>query len=162
MFPYSFSYNRPFISHINVQVKSGKQQIIEKIKEKGVYTIKEDLKLTCQEIGYIIYSFLEFVISNNDSFIFQDHESIITLEKAGIFDELFDKIDDVLDEFLGDNKYDNLTNFKNYWKLPVIEIAYNEWVLSSLITKYSQKYYVHFTSNILSEASPIIVANGFD
>ena len=63
---------------------------------------------------------------------------------------------------MANNDFRPLSQFYLNWKLPKISIPWNEWVLASIINKYSEKYYVTYSSKTLTEAHPLIVDNDFD
>ena len=100
--------------------------------------------------------------ANNDLFVFKNHHNIITVESAGVIDEEFEQLDEVLDDFMGDADYKVLALFYNYWRLPELKCPWNEWLLYSIIGKYSQRYKVAVSSNYLAEAVPVVLRVDFD
>lgn len=162
IFPNEFNYNRPYIASHEIKMMSGLQQLIERIVSNKKCSISGDVRMFAQEIGYYIDSYLDLIITNNDSIIFADQNNVITLKEAGIKDENFESIDSILKEFMSNSDYRPLSQFYLNWKLPKIGIPWNEWVLASIINKYSEKYYVTFSSKTLSEAYPVIVDNEVD
>ena len=69
---------------------------------------------------------------------------------------------EILTDFIKDAEYISLAQFFDYWKLPSIKWAWNEWSLYSIINKYSQKYKTAVSSNYLHEAIPILVKMEYD
>lgn len=161
LFPNDYSYNRPFIAQLGVNVISGEAQVLDRISEKKEVTIAELREIT-KEIGTIIDRYIEFVDRNSDSIIFKNHSTIISIDSAGISDASFVRIDEILTDFIKDAEYISLAQFFDYWKLPSIKWAWNEWSLYSIINKYSQKYKTAVSSNYLHEAIPILVKMEYD
>lgn len=74
-----------------------------------------------------------------------------------VTEETFLGIDDILKSFIGDRNFRPLNEFFDYWLLPKIKVAWNEWLLYSVINKYSEKYNATVSSNTLAEAVPITI-----
>lgn len=155
LFPNAYEYNRPFIAQLGVEMISGEAQVIERISAKTETDISEVRQYAC-EVGTTIERYIEFVDRNNDTFIFKNEHAIIMLEAAGIYDDEFADIDDIINVFLGKLQYRNIGEFYDYWKLPKLNCAWNQWVLYSLINKYSKKFKGIVSSNSLNEAIPFV------
>lgn len=155
LFPNEYAYNRPFIAQLGVDIISGEAQVIERISANSETDISE-LRQYAREVGTVIDRYIEFIDRNNDTFIFKNGHTIIMLDAAGVYDDEFDNIDDIISAFLGEQQYRNLGEFYDYWKLPKLNCLWNEWVLYSLINKYSQKFKGIVSSNYLSEAIPFV------
>ena len=110
-----------------------------------------------REVGTIIDRYIEFVDRNNDLLLFKNQTTIATLEFMGVSDAQFENIDDIISSFLMGQKYAPLSSFSEYWKLPKLNCPWNEWVLYSIIGKYSKQYKTAVSSNYLSDAIPFVV-----
>lgn len=155
LFPNSYEYNRPFLAHLGVNIISGEAQVLEKMSSKAEVEIS-DIRQFAREVGTIIDRYIEFVDRNSDIFVFKNGHSVITLEAAGIYDDEFTNIDEVIADFVDDSPYKNLCEFFDYWRLPKLNTAWNEWLLYSLINKYSRKFKGVVSSNYLNEAIPFV------
>ena len=155
LFPNSYEYNRPFLAHLGVNIISGEAQVLEKMSSKAEVEIS-DIRQFAREVGTILDRYIEFVDRNSDIFVFKNGHSVITLEAAGIYDDEFTNIDEVIADFVDDSPYKNLCEFFDYWRLPKLNTAWNEWLLYSLINKYSRKFKGVVSSNYLNEAIPFV------
>lgn len=161
LFPSGYEYNRPYLAPLGVKIISGEAQVIEKILQFNEVSIAE-IRGFAKEVGTIIDRYIEFVDANNDLFVFKNHNNIITVESAGVLDEEFEQLDEVLDDFMGDEDYKVLALFYNYWRLPELKCPWDEWLLYSIIGKYSQRYKVAVSSNYIAEAIPLVLRADFD
>ena len=84
------------------------------------------------------------------------------MENTGIEEEDFSSVDNVIESFLDGADYRALNEFFDYWKLPTLKIKWNEWVLYSVIGKYSKLYKTAVSSNYLHDAIPIVAKVGYD
>ena len=161
LFPDDYSYYRPFVGKPGVEMMSGEAQVLDRMARSPEVTIA-DIREYARSVGTMIDRYIEFVDRNNDSFIFKNRTTVITLDAAGIDDSMFDELDVILSDFLGDLDYRSLQEFFDYWRLPTLNCAWNEWLLYSIIGKYSTLFKMAVSSNYLNEAVPIIVKQGFD
>ncbi len=161
LFPNEYEYNRPFIGALGVEVINGEAQVINLIMRTDECSIS-DIRQFAKEVGTIIDRYIEFIDRNNDSFIFKNRETVISVNAAGLEEVDFSRLDDVLDEFVGEEQYKLLSDFYNYRELPELTCLWNTWLLYSVIKKYSKKFKLILTSNFLNEAKPILVRQEFD
>ncbi len=161
IFPNEYEYNRPFIGALGVEVISGEAQVINLIMQYDECSIV-NIRQFAREVGTVIDRYIEFIDRNNDSFIFKNRETIISVNAAGLDEVDFSRLDAVLEEFIGDEQYKLLSDFYNYRELPDLACLWNTWLLYSVIRKYSIKFKLALTSNFLNEAKPILVRQDFD
>ncbi len=161
IFPNEYEYNRPFIGALGVEVINGEAQVINLIMRNDECSIS-DIRQYAKEVGTIIDRYIEFIDRNNDAFIFKNRETIISVSAAGLDEVDFSRLDAVLEEFMGEESYKLLADFYNYRELPDLACLWNTWLLYSVIKKYSKEFKLVLTSNLLNEAKPILVRQGFD
>ncbi len=156
-----YAFNRPFMAMKGVDIISGEAQVLERISAENEVSITR-VREFAKEVGTIIDRYIEFVDRNNDTLIFKNHNTLILIEETGIEDADFSSLDSVLTTFIGDLNYRALNEFFDYWKLPELKIKWNEWLLYSIIGKYSEQFKLAVSSNFLQEAVPILVKSEFD
>lgn len=161
LFSDEYEFNRPYIAKLGVEVISGEKQLVERILARDITSFSE-IRSYAKEIGVIIDRYIQFVDRNNDSFIFMDKRNVVTLEYLQVSEETFLKLDDILKSFIGDRNFRPLNEFFDYWLLPKLRVAWNEWLLYSVINKYSGQYSVTVSSNTFTEAVPILISEKFD
>lgn len=161
IYPTNYAYNRPFIARAGVEIVSGEAQVINRIlqeEECSIATIRGYAK----EVGTIIDRYIEFVDRNNDSFVFKNRDCVIATSALGLEEADFSELDKILSEFMGEEQYRLLSDFYNFRELPDLTCNWNTWLLYSIVRKYSRRFKLALTSNVLTDAKPILVRNDFD
>ena len=161
LFPSEYEYNRPFIGALGVEVINGEAQVINLITRNDECSIS-DIRQQAKKVGTIIERYIEFIDRNNDSFIFKNRATVISVSAAGLDEADFSRLDAVLDKFIGEDQYKLLSDFYNYRELPNLACSWNTWLLYSVIKKYSKEFKLVLTSNFLNDAKPILVRQEFD
>ena len=161
LFPDEYEFNRPYIAKLGVEVINGERQLVERILLQDI-TSFGDIRNYAKGIGLIIDRYIQFVDRNNDSFIFMDKKNVVTLDYLQISEETFLNLDAILTAFIGDRDFRPLNEFFDYWLLPKLKVAWSEWLLYSVINKYSAQYNATVSSNTFTEAVPILISENFD
>lgn len=161
LFPNDYEFNRPYIAILGVEVIGAEAQLVAKIAPRDITTIAE-IREFAKQVGMIIDRYIPFIDRNNDTFVFMNENAVVSLEYLEVSEDLFNGLDVVLSEFIGLESYRPLNEFFDYWKLPQLKIPWSEWLLYSIVNKYSSEYSVRVSSNVLAEAVPILVADTFD
>lgn len=161
LFPNEYEYNRPFMGALGVEVINGEAQVINLIMRSDECNIS-DIRKYAKEVGTIIDRYIEFIDRNNDTFIFKNRETVISVNAVGLDEADFSRLDAVLEGFIGKEQYKLLSDFYNYRELPDLACLWNTWLLYSVIKKYSKGFKLVLTSNVLNEAKPILVRQEFD
>ena len=160
IFPNDFTYNRPFISKLGVEMKDADTQVLERLLEYDSISL-EEIKSVTNDVGTIIDRYIDYIDKINDYFIFMDRNNIVKNQIA-FGNEDFSKLDVVIFDFLSGKEYASLQQFYNYWELPTINIKWNDWVLYSIIKKFSKDYFVITSSKKMSDAIPYVYKKTFD
>lgn len=161
LYPSSYEYNRPFIAKKGVKIISGEAQVINLMLNSEECSI-DQIREYAKTVGTVIDRYIEFIDRNNDSFIFKNRNTVIACESAGLNDRDFSSLDDILSEFMGKNDYRLLSEFYNFRDLPELNCPWNNWVLYSVVKKYSIDFKVAVTSNYIAEAKPVLVRVDYD
>lgn len=161
LYPEDYSFYRPFVGKPGIEMMSGEAQVLDQMSHSTEITIA-GIREIARSVGTIIDRYIEFIDRNNDLFVFKNRNAVIMLDAAGIEDSMFANLDSILTEFIGDKNYRSLQEFFDYWKLPTLNCAWNEWLLYSIINKYSIIYKTAVSSNYLAEAIPIVAKQDLD
>lgn len=152
-----YEFQRPFVAKLGVEVIGGEAQVLSKMSGKNIVSISE-IRDFAKEVGTIIDRYIEFINRNIDTYFFCNHNSVVNIEYLELSEGIFDNLDNVLEEFLANKEYRPLIEFFDYWKLPSLKIDWNEWLLYSIINKFSLRFNTAVSSNYLQEAVPILLA----
>lgn len=161
IYPADYAYNRPFLARVGVEIISGEAQVINRIMQKEECSIAS-IRGYAREVGTVIDRYIEFVDRNDDSFVFKNRDYVIATSALGLEEADFSGLDEVLNDFMGEERYRLLSDFYNFRELPDLTCNWNTWLLYSIVRKYSRKFKLAVTSNVLADAKPILVRNDFD
>lgn len=160
LFKEKFNFQRPFIASKEVSIITCEELLLNNVIKKGEVTLKEFKELS-NTVGYYLDGYIEYVKKYVRKIIFKNHHTIISVEKINLNNFNEDKLDLILHKFIGELDYKALYLFTSYWELSDIGIKWNEWVLYSIILKYSKQFDVVTTSKIIKNAIPVIIKKDF-
>lgn len=106
----------------------------------------------------MVQSWLEFYNSCNDKFLIANSKKLIKIEKTGITDEIAQMLEDYI--VIDIDGTTPISDLKVWEKLPSINIPWTEWLIYSVINKWSEKLSVSTSSNVFKEAVPLIAPAG--
>ena len=156
-----FSFSRPYIANKNINIERGYDKLVKEIINRKETYVKEFAGLK-EKYNVVINRFLEFIDENMDSFILVSKDRIETLTNINLDENQFSNLDDILDEFMNGENVKSAYSFKDFNELPEIGLAWNPWLLYSIIKMYSEQYDVSTTSNHFRDAVPLIVRKNYD
>lgn len=160
LFGNKFNMVRPYIAKKNVLIKSGEKQLIDKIIVLDKLAIFE-IGQMAKRIGTQVDRYIDFINGLSD-FVFLNRREIVKSSVVGIKKSCFGDLDELLDLFMSQENYKPVDQFTYYHRLPHINCNWNEWTLYSVILRYSKKYTVTTSSNVLQNARPYVVKKGFN
>ena len=105
--------------------------------------------------AFYVNSILALLNTFNDEFLLKDKSTIIRIELTGINKYKAEYVEEFIDEIIGNNEILLLKDLK-YSLLPKINIQWNDWLVYSVIKKWSTKYRVTTTSNQFRYSTPVL------
>lgn len=149
-----FAFSRPFFAKLGTVIGKQDERIVEFVTANDETEISA-LRGFINENSFVVDSILELINNLSESVIFKNKDTLIRVEDTGLNEDIQGVVDVFLDAQIGKNKLPSeITDFK---KMPEIGIEWNEWVLYSVVKKWSKKYSAVTTSNIYTMAEPRFV-----
>lgn len=157
LFRQDFQFSRPYIG-----VKESRIERVQERLNNFVYSNDEVSFASISEFTkdnhIMVQSWLEFYNSCNDKFLIANSKKLIKIEKTGITDEIARMLEDyIVIEIDGTTP---ISDLKVWGKLPSINIPWTEWLIYSVVNKWSDKLSVSTSSNVFKEAVPLIAPVG--
>lgn len=146
-----FEFRRPFFAKVGVAIAKQDERIKEFVSSNAE-TDMSDLRGYINENSFVVSSLLELVDNLNDIVIYKNKETLVRIDDAGLNEEIQIAIDSFLDAQIGKNKVPS--EITDFCKLPDVGIEWNEWLLYSVVKKWSKKYLAITTNNIYTMAEP--------
>jgi hypothetical protein len=149
-----FEFRRPFFAQTGVYIAKQDERISDFVIGNAETDIV-DLKGFINENSFIVNSLLELIDGMNDTVVFKNRDTLIKIDNTSLTEDIQLAVDAILDLQIGKNKLPSkVEDFKDF---PDVGIEWNEWLLYSVVKKWSKKYSVATTSNTLSMAEPRFV-----
>lgn len=157
LFRQDFQFSRPYIG-----VKESRIERVQERLNNFVYSNDEVSFASISEFTkdnhIMVQSWLEFYNSCNDKFLIANSKKLIKIEKTGITDEIAQMLEDYI--VIDIDGTTPISDLKVWEKLPSINIPWTEWLIYSVINKWSEKLSVSTSSNVFKEAVPLIAPAG--
>ena len=146
-----FEFRRPFFAKLGVYIAKQDERIRDLVN-MNIETDISDLKGFINENSFVVNSLLELIDGLDDIVVFKDKDTLIKIENTMLTEDIQVDIDAILDLQIGKSKLPSKVN--DFSSLPSVGIDWNEWLLYSVVKKWSKKYIAETTSNIFSMAEP--------
>lgn len=158
LFREELKFDRPYIAKKGVEFEKSIDTLLEMIRDSDEIKISHILAVA-RESHYTIQSSLEFVNSCNDTHLLIDRDTIASIEMIGVSEEIAREVERMIDdENINDTM--SIASLKCIYSLPKINENWNDWLLYSVMNKWSKKYEVAASNNQLRLAIPLIAPIG--
>lgn len=157
LFREEFEFSRPYIAQQGVEIDRPGDRLHEAIYSSDEFAIS-DIKDFAKENRYQIYSMLDFLIECNDEYFIASKEKLIRIDKLGVCREMVKLIENVLQSEVDTTI--PINTLSCWHRFPTLRVAWNEWLLFSVIKKWGNKFIVDVSSKQLRYAVPIIAPAG--
>lgn len=157
LFDGEFTFERPYIAKKNVRIAHPGERMRTFVRSAD-RVLLDDLLNIAKDTYYTIPSILELLNSFDDTHLIADSNSLISIDYAGISAENIPPIEAaILSEIHDCTLIPNLhciQRFKN------IHVKWTEWLLYSVLRKWSKKLDVAVTSSQFKLAMPLVAPKG--
>lgn len=157
LFRNEFQFDRPYIANKSVKIFNPHEKIKESIVGKGIVNI-QDIKDFYKKHHYVVYSILDELNSFNDSHLIEDKETLVSINKCGVKESDVIEIEEkILAEISGTTL---ITNLRCVYSFKNIDVEWSEWLIYSVLKKWSNKLDVGVTDNQFKLAMPLVAPKG--
>ena len=157
LFRNEFQFDRPYIAKKDIKIFNPHEKMKESISGKSIVNI-QNIKDFYKKHHYVVYSILDELNSFNDSHFIKDKETLISINKSQVKESDIVEIEDkILSEISETTLIANLRcvhSFKN------IDVEWSEWLIYSVLKKWSNKLDVGVTDNQFKLAMPLVAPKG--
>lgn len=153
LFSEKYEFRRPFIGMAGTKIERPTEQIQELILGSDELLIS-DIKGFAKENRFQIPGILDFIDGFNTTHLLKDDKSIINIESAGVTEDIALTIETlILDELEGTVAINQL---QSIYKFPTINVAWTDWLVYSVIKKWSNKLEVKASDIFFDSAVPLV------
>lgn len=153
LFGDEYSFSRPFIARKGVEITKANTVIQQMVSEADDIEI-DTIQGFAKEHHIVIYSILDLVDSCNETHLLINDLELKRIEDIGITEDKVKIIEDILDNEI--NTTIPVAQLKCINQFPGINYDWNEWLIYSIIKKWSTRFEVATNSKYFKLSAPLI------
>ncbi len=153
MFGDYYQFERPYIAHEGVSINKPMELMEEYVAANDVLEVTELLELA-KEYHYTIYDILKFLNSWNGTHLLISKQEMASTEYIGITEDIVSAVEALILDEIGEQAL--VTELRCIYKLPKINVAWNEWLIYSVVNRFSSQLEAHTTYSQFRSASPVV------
>ena len=157
LFSNSFQFSRPNIALQGKDICTSAEQMHNFLYSFDEITIFEIQKFA-RKIHFQISSILDFVDECNDEYMIVNNNLIMKISKLGIDETIAKTIENILAKYV--NKTMIIANITILENLPKINYAWTDWLIYSVLKKWSTLFSVGINSTQLRYSIPLVAPRG--
>lgn len=157
LFKDKYQFKRPFIANIGTNIGDPEEQLRDLIINSEEIAISE-ITTFARENHYEIYSLLELLNSFNNTHLIMDRNTFANMEYIGINDDIVTEAISILQNEVIETSL--ITSLECVHRLPKINVPWTEWLIYSVVNKWSESLTVGTTSNKFKSSVPLIAPLG--
>lgn len=157
LFAEDAQFHRPYLAQHGVELVREEEILLNFLRENQSTSIEELLDFT-ERTHYRVNNILELLDSLNDEYFIVDQDSLVTVASSGITEELCRAIEE---EILAETE--DCTPIRSLvclYTLPKISIKWTEWLIYSMLKKWSTRLEVSASYSQFRYAIPLVAPNG--
>ena len=154
LFKDEFSLSRPFFALKGVEIGKQEERMRDYLEGKDEVDIDEFMEFV-RDNSFVVWNILTQLNAFNDIYLLKNKNTLITIDSTGLNRYKAEYVEEYIDEIIKGNEVLVLNNL-NYSLLPKINIQWNDWLVYSVINKWSNKYKVMMSSSQFRYSVPII------
>lgn len=157
LFRDKFQFSRPYISLPGIEFGRPAERLHELLYSSEEFTF-DDISDFSKDNHYWIQSQLDYVNSCNDKYLIINDSTVKSIESIGINEEIAHTVEQViLNEVIETVPISQLSCWD---MLPPINVPWTEWLIYSVLNKWSRQLSVAPSSNQFRLSIPLVAPNG--
>ena len=157
LFHDDFNFSRPFISRSDVEIEKANETLTNLV-ENSECTYLDEISAVARQNHFQIYSLLEFANSCNGTHLLMSNNELVAIETIGVDENVAAQVENIIYESISGTV--PIVSLSCIHLFPHINVRWNEWLIYSVIKKWSNKLEVGMTSNQIRLATPLIARAG--
>jgi hypothetical protein len=157
MFRDDFQFKRPFIAKQGVTIENPELQLKELILDSEIISFA-DITEFMKENHYKVYSYLDYYNSFSDTHLISKGDALATFEYLGIDGKIAKTVVDIIEKNI--TECIPIRDMDCIHKLPRINVPWHEWLIYSVVRKWSEKMEIGVSNSQFKYAIPLISPKG--
>lgn len=157
LFRDQYKFSRPYVASLGVTIGRAGERLKDLVLASSSITIDE-IREFSKENHYQISQMQSFINSFNETHLFVNENTLVSIDEIGITEMDAKQIEQlILDEI---DETVAIVQLKCICKFNRINYPWTEWLIYSILLKWSNRLDVDTTSPVLKDAIPIVAPKG--
>lgn len=157
LFREDYQFDRPYIAQRGIKIDRAGDKLRDMVIESDEIAIA-DISSYAKENRYVIYSLIDYVLSFNQTHFMRNHDTLTMVSLLGVDEAIAKKAESmIIDEINGPTP---IAHLECIYRLPEINVPWNEWLVFSILKRWSTRLDVGTSSAQYRYASPIVGPRG--
>lgn len=157
LFREQYQFSRPYVALNNVEIGRPEERLRELLSSMDTFPVS-DITEFAKENHMQIPALIELINSLNDKYLFLDNDTLASVDEIGADSSIASKVETLIcDEITGTVLIRELECIHSF---PKINVPWNEWVVYSVLYKWSTKLEVSLSSSQLRQSLPLVAKVG--
>lgn len=157
LFGENYNFSRPFVAKLDVKIDRIYDVLTEMIRGTEEIEVSE-ISSFAREYHFQIASILDFIDSCNDTHLLISKEKVMRIERTGITREIAIQIENLIYNEIQDTQ--PIVQLKCLLNLPKVNVQWNEWLIYSVLKKWSDKLEVSPSFHQFRHSTPLVAPIG--
>lgn len=153
LFRDQFQFSRPYVALNNVEIGLPNERLHELLYSMDKFSVS-DITEFAKENHMQIQALIEYINSLNDKYLLLDVNTLVSIDEIGINEDIANEVEArIFDEIVGTIPIRDLHCVS---KFPHINVLWTEWLVYSVLKKWSKRIDVALSSSQLRQSIPLV------
>ena len=157
LFKGRYLFQRPYVAKLGTKINKAEDILADYIESETVIDVDDLLDLT-RELHYPVNCILDFINSFNDNNLLISAKEFAKISYIGVSKSVCEEIEMLIKDEVRD--VTRIRDLSSIYKLNKVNVPWTDWLIYSVVNKWSEKYEVGTTSNQFKLALPLIAPKG--
>lgn len=153
LFREEYQFERPYVAKKGVEIGSSNERLHEFLYSKDEFAVSDITEFVKENRMHII-SLIEYINSINDNYLLVSCDTIVSITEIGVNNSIASFIESCIC-----NEITETTSIRNLLcisQFPTLNYSWDEWLIYSIINKWSNKLEVALSSSQFKKSIPLV------
>lgn len=157
LFREKYQFSRPYIALDGVEIGRPNERLQEMLYSKDQFFVS-DITEFAKDNHMHIQSIIEYVNSLNDKFLLINADNLVSIDEIGVNSIIANKVETIICNEI--NVTIPIRDLQCISQFPSINVSWNEWLIYSVLKKWSRKLDVALSHSQLRHSIPLVSVMG--
>ena len=157
LFREQYQFSRPYIALNSVEIGRPNERLLELLYSMDQFTVT-DITEFAKDNHMLIRELIDFINSLNDKYLLVDVDTLISIDEIGVNSSIAAEVETLICNEISDTM--PIRELQCVSRFPQINVTWNEWLVYSILKKWSTKLDVTLSSSQLRQSIPLVSIAG--